>query len=193
MKPIITHKDPYIHVRNWHETYQMARPFIVKGKVGIDVGCREGGFAREMEQDFSHIYGFDFRDKWRGDFYANVEDPKKFTYTAVAIGEKEGLTYTRSDRASRIKGTGDIEVPIRTIDSYNYEDVAFIKYDVEGYELKAVKGSEKTIKKYMPVIVVEQNKGNLDAVELLKEWGYECKGIDEMFKADYLMVKNEIS
>ncbi len=189
MKPIITPKDPEIHVRNWHETYQMARPFIVKGKVGIDVGCREGGFAREMEQDFSHIYGFDFRDKWIGDFYANVENPKKFTYTAVAIGDEEGLTYTRSHRVSRIKDNGHIEVPIRTIDSYNYQDVAFIKYDVEGYELKAIKGSEKTIKKYMPVIVVEQNKGNLDAVELLTEWGYECKGIDEMFKADYLMVK----
>ena len=77
-----------------------------------------------------------------------------------------------------------------TLDSFNYKNVGFIKYDIEGYELRAIKGSEETIKKYFPVIVVEQNKGNLDAVELLKEWGYECKGIDKMMNMDYLMVKN---
>jgi len=55
--------------------------------------------------------------------------------------------------------------------------------------LRAVRGSEKTIKKYFPVIVVEQNKGNTDAVELLQSWGYKLKGIDDMFKSDYLMVK----
>ena len=47
----------------------------------------------------------------------------------------------------------------------------------------------KTIKKYFPVIIVEQNKGNTDAVELLQSWGYKLKGIDDMFKSDYLMVK----
>ena len=90
----------------------------------------------------------------------------------------------------RIKDRGHIRVPIKTIDSFEYENVGFIKYDIEGYELRAIKGSEDTIKKYYPVIIVEQNKGNIDSVKLLEQWGYELKGIDKMFSADYLMVKN---
>ena len=105
------------------------------------------------------------------------------------IGEKNGHSYTSSNRVGRIKDRGDIKVPIKTIDSFKYENVGFIKYDIEGYELRAIKGSENTIKKYYPVIIVEQNKGNIDAVKLLQQWGYELKGIDDMFASDYLMVK----
>ena len=176
------------HLRNWRETYAMARPFIEKGTTGIDVGCREGGFSAQMEQDFDHVYAFDFRNKIN-EFIRNVKDITKFTYTVCGIGEQEGFSYTSSDRVGRIKDRGNIKVPIKTIDSFQYENVGFIKYDIEGYELRAIKGSEKTIKKYFPVIVVEQNKGNLDSVRLLEEWGYTCKGVDEMFKQDYLMVK----
>ena len=176
------------HLRNWRETYAMAKPYITQGTVGIDVGCREGGFSAQMEPDFKHIFAFDFRNKIR-QFKKNVKDITKFTYTVCGIGEHEGHSYTNSDRVGKIKDRGDIIVPIKTIDSFAYDDVGFIKYDIEGYELRAIKGSEKTIKKYYPVIIVEQNKGNLDAVELLKSWGYELKGIDEMFKQDYLMVK----
>ena len=80
-------------------------------------------------------------------------------------------------------------MPIKTIDWFDLENVTFIKYDIEGYELKAIRGSEQTIKKYSPVVVVEQNKGNTDAKELLESWGYTCKGIDKVFNQDYIMVK----
>ena len=43
----------------------MAKPYISKGTVGIDVGCREGGFSAQMEQDFKHIFAFDFRNRSR--------------------------------------------------------------------------------------------------------------------------------
>ena len=97
---------------------------------------------------------------------------------------------TSSTRVGKIKNRGHVSVKIRTLDSYNLKNVTFIKYDIEGYELRAIKGSEQTIKKYNPVIVVEQNKGNLDSVNLLKSWGYELQGIDKVFNQDYLMVKN---
>ena len=176
------------HLRNWRETYAMAKPFITKNTIGIDVGCREGGFSAQMEDDYQHVFAFDFRDK-RIQFKQNVKDINKFTYTVCGIGEKNGHSYTSSDKVGRIKDRGDIKIPIKTIDSFEYKNVGFIKYDIEGYELRAIKGSENTIKKYYPVIIVEQNKGNIDSVKLLEQWGYELKGIDDMFKSDYLMVK----
>ena len=50
-------------IEGWNHTFQLARPYIRGKGIGIDVGCREGGFAREMEKYFTHIHCFDFRDK----------------------------------------------------------------------------------------------------------------------------------
>jgi len=175
-------------IKGWNHTFQLARPYIKENGIGIDVGCREGGFAREMEDEFTHIHCFDFRDKKKM-FEKNVLDMSKFTYHVCGIGEKEGTTFTTSHAVGRIKDRGNVAVPIKTIDWFDLENVTFIKYDIEGYELKAIRGSEKTIKKYNPVIVVEQNKGNIYAQELLESWGYKCKGIDKIFNQDYIMVK----
>jgi len=80
-------------------------------------------------------------------------------------------------------------VPIRTLDSFNISQVGLIKYDVEGFETKAVKGSMQTIERSWPVIIVEQNRGNLDAVEMLRSMGYTCLGAYQPRNMDYLLVK----
>ena len=113
----------------------------------------------------------------------------KFTYHVCGIGEKEGTAFTTSNKVGRIKDNGNVAVPMAIIDSFNLKNVTFIKYDIEGYELKALKGSEQTIKKYNPVIVIEQNRGNSFPQELLESWGYKCKGIDKVFNQDYIMVQ----
>jgi len=42
-----------------------------------------------------------------------------------------------------------------TLDSMSFNDVRFIKMDIQGYELQALKGSIKTIKKHRPIIILE--------------------------------------
>jgi len=42
-------------IKGWNHTFQMAKPYIKGNGIGIDIGCREGGFAREMENDL-HTY-----------------------------------------------------------------------------------------------------------------------------------------
>ena len=73
----------------------------------------------------------------------------KFTYTVCGIGDvNNSIDYTTSNKVGRIKGHGMVKINMRTIDSFELKDIGFIKYDIEGYELKALKGSEQTIKKY---------------------------------------------
>ena len=47
------------------------------------------------------------------------------------------------------------DVEIRTLDSYNFEEVDIIKVDVEGHEFDVVMGAEQTILKYRPVVQLE--------------------------------------
>jgi len=46
-------------------------------------------------------------------------------------------------------------VQLKTLDSYNFNDVDIIKIDVEGHEFDVVLGSEQTILKYHPVVQLE--------------------------------------
>jgi len=48
-----------------------------------------------------------------------------------------------------------VEVPARTIDSYNFEDVDCIKIDVEGSELYVMQGAKDTIERCRPSVQVE--------------------------------------
>ena len=68
------------------------------------------------------------------------------------------------------------------MDDFTFYTVDFIKIDVENYEFFVVEGGELTIKKYKPVIILEQKgkpkgykltygKSPLAAKELLESWG----------------------
>lgn len=51
------------------------------------------------------------------------------------------------------------EVNIRTLDSFNIDNVSVIKIDTEGQEDNVILGAANTIKKYKPVLVVEIQGG----------------------------------
>ncbi len=46
-------------------------------------------------------------------------------------------------------------IKVKTIDEYNFKDVDLIKIDVEGHEEFVIEGAHETIKKTMPILIVE--------------------------------------
>ena len=44
---------------------------------------------------------------------------------------------------------------MRTLDSFDFDDVSVIKLDVEGYELAVLKGAQQLIARCMPVVIFE--------------------------------------
>lgn len=74
------------------------------------------------------------------------------------------------------------DIQLRTIDSFNIEDVAFIKLDVENHELEVLHGAIETIDKFRPEIILEANNltpeqkriGGKDGLihQFLKKFGY---------------------
>lgn len=53
---------------------------------------------------------------------------------------------------------GSVEVQVRTLDSFNYQDVYLVKIDVEGYEEQVLRGGEQTIRRCMPILYVEDDR-----------------------------------
>jgi hypothetical protein len=67
---------------------------------------------------------------------------------------------------------------LRTLDSYALEDVGFVKIDVEGHELAALRGAEQTLRRCRPLVLVEvEDRHRPDAVSSVRAFmatmGYE--------------------
>ena len=174
-------------------TYRVSKPFIRSYRNAVDVGCRDGEFTRYLHLDFDHVYAFDPRRAWRFPF--NV-DLKKVTHFQCALGDKVG-------EIEMFKG-GHVphrEVPPRTVqvftlDMFDLQHVDYIKIDVEGFEKKVLLGAARTIERYSPLIVLEQNDAVIEgesrysAKLYLESIGYRQVAVDKR-GWDFVMARSD--
>ena len=80
---------------------------------------------------------------------------------------------------------------MKKLDDYEYNNVDFIKIDVEGFENQVILGAKETLIRNKPIIIVEQkgfsnkfNETQFEAIDTLKSYG--AKVIDRIVK-DYIL------
>jgi FkbM family methyltransferase len=88
------------------------------------------------------------------------------------------------DKNPRSRGTtkATVDVDVRTLDSYKFTQVGFIKIDVEGYELFVLQGAMQTITTNRPVLQLELvekqcrkfNYARSDIADLFDALNYRC-------------------
>ena len=184
-------------------------------RTAIDVGAHIGLWSYNLGHWFSEVKAFEPVAAHRACFARNVmsaedeADAKRIgtsneplwddeTLVALypyALGDHEDMvsihTADTSSGDSWVKGKGD--VPMKTLDSFGFENVDFIKIDCEGGEELVLRGAERTVKTWKPIICVEQKRDHaqahfglatLGAVKLLQDWGYK---VAAEISGDYLM------
>jgi FkbM family methyltransferase len=163
----------------------IALGFVKNFTTAIDGGANYGIMSYNLNSKFSKIYAFEVDTPVRDCLKKNVE---KFQLDNVVVcdcglSDKEelvALNYLKNTFGTYINKEVSGTNICKTLDSFGLEEVGFIKLDCEGYEPYILKGAEQTIKKYRPVILMEEKnyskryygeEGNL-AVDLLLSWGY---------------------
>jgi FkbM family methyltransferase len=124
----------------------------------IDIGAHVGTWAMHLARLFRDLECFEPVAAHRECFERNVPAREGVRLHPMALGERPGRVAMRevpwSTGSAHVWGEGEIEM--RTLDSFGFADVDFIKIDVEGLELAVVRGAEQTIRANRPVMVVEQ-------------------------------------
>lgn len=189
-------------VMNGRSAYQGAKQLAAlkhckQFRTAVDCGAHIGTWAFNLAHKFDETHAFEPVAAHRECFAHNVIGTSgSVTLHPTALGAEPGTvsidTETGSSGNSAV-GAGPGEIEMRTLDSFGFQDVDFIKIDTEGYEANVLLGGEQTIRACKPVIVVEQKRDMasrfglepLGAVKLLESWGYRTA---EEISGDYIMV-----
>jgi FkbM family methyltransferase len=161
----------------------------------IDCGAHIGLWSYNFAHWFESVEAFEPVGAHRDCWVANVDAaPRTAMLYPFALGDREAMVNIRVNPTSTgdswVKGSGT--VPMRTLDSFNFEDVDFIKVDAEGYEEFILRGAEQTLRKWKPVICVEQKRDMavkfglkpMGAVQFLVGLGYKVVG---EISGDYIL------
>ncbi|MCK9292876.1 MAG: FkbM family methyltransferase [archaeon] len=95
------------------------------------------------------------------------------------LGDKNKNVYLENAldssyiKKNNLKTKDSEKIEITTIDNFIQDNVGLIKMDIEGYELEAIKGAEKTIKKNRPVLLIclyHTGKDFFEIPKLINKW-----------------------
>jgi len=148
-------------------------------EVFIDGGAYNGDtvgeFIKQTSGKFKKIYSFEPDDESYSELVKNVRDIKDIKdIIPMPYGlwnKKDILKFQKglTPEGNRILDSnyGSIDIPVISIDEAIKEDIpTFIKMDIEGAELKALEGAEKTIVKNKPKLAICVYHKPLDIIDI---------------------------
>ncbi len=178
----------------------------------IDIGSNQGEFALLAAKISPNgkIFCFEPQSKIADDLkknvelnnFSNVEISKKGLWSSDKVlpiytsnemdlhgGLHEGLhtVYKTTTRAQEVE-----TIELTTLDNFflqhKLKRVDWLKIDIEGSELEALKGAEKTLKEFLPKIIIEINDETFNAAGYtrleLKNYLISC-GYTKFFNFPY--------
>jgi FkbM family methyltransferase len=182
------------HVVTGEPEYRIVSRLCDPDALAIDVGVADGGYLQILSKSAKACIGFEPN---RQSFSLLKPRFPEIQIEPCALSDQAGEVELRVPIAPRVQyvGYGTIEaanpladaasdaiasysVPLRTLDSYEFEDVGFIKIDVEGHELSVVRGGVGTITRSRPNMLIEieerHREGNIAAIStFLVTLGYQ--------------------
>lgn len=146
----------------------------------LDVGANVGVYSFHFSRSFKNVDAFEPIAETTYRLKALESDALKVH--DIALSNKKGKLnfYIPLADGKPVPSLASLEkrdvecveriVEVNTLDSYSFNDVDLMKIDVEGHEQSVILGAHETIKRCMPVLIVEIEQQHID------------KRIDEVFR-----------
>jgi FkbM family methyltransferase len=159
----------------------LARIPANRRRIAVDVGAHVGTWAMNLVDEFEHVICFE--PSARAEILPRNMRRENYSLLRFALGDAEKRVAMQEIDWSTggchvIPGAaGDVEM--RTLDSFGFPIVDFLKVDVEGQELPFVRGARETLERCRPFVLIEQKgwnhhhvkDGNRDAAAFLESLG----------------------
>ena len=171
-------------------------------KRAIDIGANAGFYTYALSRLYDVVEVFEPQSWCTENILSySKSSPCQINIYNVGLADDNGslnlyIPISEGDYSQLVQGVGSlttglasfkklegeqktIEVPVRKLDDYNFQDVSFMKIDVEGYESKVIEGATQTIMRERPILLMEIENRHLDGKSItdifdqISDFGYE--------------------
>lgn len=167
-------KKYLIHLRS--RAPQYFEPGIItltENEIFVDGGAYTGDtvneFLNQTKGSFKRIYSFEPETSKHKEFLSKYSYSDNIELLPYGLwNKKELLRFSaQNSGGSHVNVSGNIEIPVISIDEVlQGQPVTFIKMDIEGAELEALKGAENTIRMHKPKLAVCVYHKPLDIIQI---------------------------
>lgn len=182
--PSSAHLLPFIFWAYDEERFLKPQIHYKGGSVFLDIGASIGRYTYAAAKRGMIVHSWEPNSVNREGLLINLAVNKvTATVHPEALGDVEGYMFIdHGEGWSRISDKGEEKVRIRTLDSYNLDNVSLVKIDVEGFEEKVLKGAVRTLTACRPEIILELHPFVDPNVEgkcsnLLSSLGYKLEDV----------------
>jgi FkbM family methyltransferase len=153
---------------------QYFEPFLA---ISNDVFVDGGGCKGETTLLFANLYPDYGRIEMFEPDIGNIREASSLAQTlartrfhALGLSDSPGTLYFDAGRgsASSVSAAGDVAISVETLDNL-VPDASFIKLDLEGWELPALKGAQKSLIKNKPKLAIGAYHRPVDFLEI-SDW-----------------------
>lgn len=159
----------------------------------IDVGAHYGTTSFHLSNNFKNVEAFEIDPLIRECLEKNVNNFYKKNVNVYPYGcgketkfinllRNKDSHFTKIDTNTIILTEKNSDSKIVPLDNFDWQDVDFIKIDVEGFENEVIKGSLKLIERCKPIIMYEKNRNQEtpNPQTILNDIGYKfCMRFDK--------------
>ena len=152
----------------------LLKDLVGEGKTALDIGANHGLYSYALAHLCEQVEAFE-PQPWCCEIISayNQSTENKIKVHNVGIADLEGSLTLHIPLINDKPHTGlasfqevggahkSITVPVRKIDDYNFENVSFVKIDVEGYESEVIEGARHTIAREKPILLIEIEQRHL--------------------------------
>jgi len=169
------------YARRTEPELDLLRHLVAPDRNALDIGANKGVYSWHLARLCRQVFAFEPNPVMFD--YLQRAVPANVHCYPVAIADycgdaqfklpvSEGkFHYTRGSLldVSGATGCASFSCKVATIDSYGFDNVGFMKIDIEGAELDAIRGATETIRESRPVILAEATGvGGSSATALLE-------------------------
>ena len=143
---------------------ELVLKLIPEGSVVVDAGASLGDHAALYATKAELVHAFEPQPESFACLVENCSGLSVRMYNCGLSDSKADLTIAKSGNvgASQIAAGGDVPIKVVSLDSFGLSP-ALIKWDVEGHEVRALRGARLTILRCRPIMVMEVHQSGLAA------------------------------
>ena len=196
------HFEKYLLQNSKYQSVQRLESlkFVCSFGTAIDIGACVGFWAKDLCKIFKEVICFEPYNPSAACLEKNLNYYENYKLHRIALssneyGIKRFFFNKESIGGNSFEEEGGsfknfIDIPKRTLDSFNLKNVNYIKMDVQFHELEVLKGATKTLTNNDPVLCIECSQRNEkeinytnEIIKYLKELKYSITGkyIKEIF------------